>query len=234
MKKLIFALLIGVLGIVANAEQSEVRQYSLDVKNFASLQVVDGVNVVYQCSNDSAGYATFETTNDKVSMILFSNDNGTLKIQLQTDGQVVTDLPTITVRSNYLSKVENSGDSTITVISPAPSAEIKLRVIGNGTIVAKGLHATTVEGKIDTGKGRLSLQGVTQWAKFRTVGSGCIEAGDLKADKGNFLMGGTGSVDCYITGELNIKGLGSGKIYYKGTPTIKNRTLGTVKVIPVE
>jgi hypothetical protein len=234
MKKIIFALLIGVLGIVSKAAQPGARQYNLDVKDFASLQVVDGLNVVYKCSTDSAGIATFETTDDKVSMILFSNDKSTLKIQLQTDGQTVTDLPTITVRSNYLSTVENSGDSTITVLSPAPAAEIKLRVIGNGTIVAKGLHATAVQGKIDTGRGRLVLQGITQWAKFRTVGSGCIEAGELKADKGNFLIGGTGSVDCYVTGELNIKGLGSGKIYYRGTPTIKNRTLGTVKAIKVE
>ncbi len=234
MKKYFFAMLMLALGFAANAAQPELKQYKLDVKDFAELQVVDGINVVYECSADSAGYASFTTTNDKVSMILFSNDKSTLKIQLQTDGVTVTDLPTITVRSNYLSRVENSGDSTVYVNSPAPSADIKLRVIGNGTIVAKGLHSTNVEGKIDTGRGHIVLQGVTQWVKLRTVGSGSIEAGDLKAEKGNLLISGTGSVDCYVTGELNIKGLGTGKVYYKGTPTIKNRTLGTVKTIEVK
>jgi hypothetical protein len=234
MKKYIFAMLLCALGFAAKAQQAELKQYKLDVKDFAELQVVDGINVVYECSADSAGYATFETTDNKVSMILFSNDKNTLKIELQTDGAVVADLPTVTVRSKFLSKVENSGDSTIYVNSPAPSGEIKFRVIGNGSIIAKGLHATNVEGKLDTGRGHLVLQGVTQWAKLRTVGSGCIEAGELKADKGNFLIGGTGSIDCNVTGELNVKGLGSGKVYCKGTPTVKNRTLGTVKVIEVK
>jgi hypothetical protein len=146
----------------------------------------------------------------------------------------VKSLPTVYVRSSYLSKVDNSGDSVVTVISPAAGADIKMRVVGNGSIIAKGLHATCVEGKIDTGRGHIVLQGVTQWVKLRNVGAGAIEAGELKAEKGSLLISGTGSVDCYVTSDLNIKGLGSGKVYLKGSPTVKNRTLGTVKVVNVE
>lgn len=235
MKKILFAVISCILGCAYMfAADSDVKPYILNVGDFGELQVGDGINVIYVCSSDSAGYVTFDTTADKAPMILFSNDKNTLKVQLQTDGQMIKSLPTVTVRSKFLLKAENSGDSTLTVISPAAGAELKLRVIGNGTLVAKGIHATTVEGKIDTGRGHMVLQGVAQWIKLRTVGTGSIEAGDLKADNGSFLIGGTGSVDCYVTGELNIKGLGSGKVYCKGSPSVKNRTLGTVKVIDVK
>jgi hypothetical protein len=235
MKKLFTIALISLCCcFAAVADNTEVKPYAVNVGDFGELQVVDGINVIYTCSTDSAGIVTFETTADKAPMILFSNDKNALKIQLQTDGNMVKSLPTVHVRSTFLSKVDNSGDSTITVESPAASADIKLRVVGNGTIVAHGLHSTCVEGKIDTGRGHLVLQGVAQWVKLRNVGSGAIEAGNLKADKGSLLISGTGSVDCYVTSELNIKGLGSGKVYLKGTPTVKNRTLGTVKVVNVE
>ena len=46
------------------------------------------------------------------------------------------------------------------------------------------------------------------------------------------LMAGTVS-NCWFDGELTVMGLGSGKIYLKGSPTTKNRTLG-IKVIPVQ
>lgn len=212
----------------------EKQHFALNTGDFAELRVVDGLNVVYHASADSAGMVVFDATRDVAPMILVSNDKNTLKIQLQTEAVGRASLPEIHVYSSFLSGAENSGDSTLTVISPTPGARLKMRVVGNGRIIARGLHATVVEGSIDTGKGSLYLSGNTNWAKLRTVGTGSIQAGDLKGHKGSIFIGGTGSVDCYITSELTVTGLGSGKIYVKGNPKVKNRTLGTVKVINVE
>lgn len=232
MKKIIIALLA--FAAVIGMKASEPKPFCVEVQDFGELKVVDGINVVYKCSADSAGYATF-TCDPKLSpLIMFSNNKNTLKIELQPDGLPSKGLPTITVYSRFLSKAENSGDSTIRVETPAPSAEIKMVVIGNGTIVAKGLHSTTVNGRVDAGKGHLVLSGTTQWVKLRTFGTGSIEAGDLKAEKGSLTMSGTGSVDCWVTGELTVTGLSTGSVYLKGNPTIKNRTLGSVKVVNVE
>ena len=38
-------------------------------------------------------------------------------------------------------------------------------------------------------------------------------------------------MDCWVTDDLSVKGLGAGKIYLKGDPKIKNRTLGSIKVV---
>ena len=76
---------------------------------------------------------------------------------------------------------------------------------------------------------------VTQTSiKLRNAGAGTIEAANLQADEGAFTVLGTGSIDCWVTDKLSVKGLGSGKVYLKGDAEVKNRTLGTVKVVNVE
>lgn len=234
MKKILLTLATALLSAVVSSAATP-QKYTMDVKDFTALSVVDGINVIYKASTDSAGLVTFTTRPELAPMILLSNNKGTLKVQLQNDGTYfLKNLPTLTVYSAFLSKVENSGDSTVTVNSPAPSAELSLRIVGNGRIEASGLHATRIEAKTDAGKGHFALSGQASWVKLRTVGTGSIEAGALKAEKGSIFVGGTGSVDCWITGELTISGLGSGKVYLKGTPKVKNRTLGTVKVVEVK
>ena len=232
-KKLLSLAACAALALGAFSAQAQ-QKYCLDVKDFGELKVVDNINVEWRCSPDSAGLVTFSAPPEIVPMILLSNNKNTLRVELQDTDFPLKSLPTLTVYSNYLAKAENSGDSTLTVVAPPPAAEIKLRVVGNGTLVAKGLHATTVEAKIDTGRGHIVLQGNTQWEKLRTVGSGSIEAAALKAEKSSITIGGTGNIDCWVTGELTVTGLGSGKVYCKGKPNTKNRTLGTVKIIEVE
>lgn len=231
MKK-IFITIFAVCAAAVGMAQSQ--KYTVDVKDFGELKVVDGINVVWKCSADSAGLVTFTANPDMVPHILLSNNKNQLKIALQDTDFPLKGIPELTVYSNYLAKAENSGDSTLTVTTPPPSAEIKLRVVGNGRIVAQGLHATTVDAKVDTGRGQVVLQGVAQWLKLRSAGSGNIEAANLQADYGAFTVVGTGNIDCWITRELTIKGLGSGKVFCKGKPAIKNRTLGTVKVVEIE
>lgn len=220
---------------LAMATPATAADYELNVKPFEELQVVNGINVTYRCNTDSAGYVRFSCDPDISSMVLFSNNKNKLKIELSdeiTDAQRQR-LPTVTVFSVFLSKVENSGDSTVYVDTPSPAATFKARIVGNGTLIARGLHATTVEGKIATGHGHLVLAGEAQTIKLNNTGTGTIEAGTIKATTGRCSIYGTGSVDCWVTNELTVMGLGSGKIYLKGSPTTKNRTLG-IKVIPVQ
>ena len=50
------------------------------------------------------------------------------------------------------------------------------------------------------------------------------------------MLVGTGSIRCNVNdGPLSIKGSGTGKIYYRGTPTeIKSFQLGTIKAVPIK
>ncbi|MGYP002515314860 len=220
---------------MAAATPAAAADYELNVKPFDELQVVNNINVIYRCSNDSAGYVRFSCDPEISSMVLFSNNKNKLKIELSDE---ITDaqrhrLPTVTVFSSFLSKVENSGDSTVYVDTPSPASTFKARIVGNGTLIARGLRATTVEGKIATGHGHLVLAGEAQTVKLNNTGTGTIEAGTIKATIGRCTIYGTGTVDCWVTNELTVTGLGSGKIYLKGSPTTTNRTLG-IKIFPVQ
>lgn len=232
MKKIL--ILLAVMTSLVTGAQVPKQHFAVNMGDFSELRVVDAINVEYACNPDSAGYVVFDSDPSMASSILLSNDKYTLRIQLQTDGITLTRLPLVRVYSTYLNSAENSGDSTLTVNPPAPGPSLKLRVVGNGRIVAKNLKANLIEGKLDTGRGSMFLSGNTMWVKLRTVGTGSIEAGALKAEKCNIFMSGTGSVDCWVTGELTVTGLGSGKVYCKGRPKVKNRTLGTVKVVDMD
>ena len=229
MKKIFFAIASAIICVSA----SFAAPYALNMKDFTELKVVDGINVIHKCMPDSAGCVTFETSESIAPKILFSNNKNQLKIELSTDGETIKGLPTVHVYSSFLAKAENSGDSTITVITPAPASQLKLRVIGNGTIIAKDIHATQAEGKIDSGKGHVVMTGKVQNVKLSNTGTGRIEAGNLQAETGKCSILGTGPIDCSVSDELTIVGLGSGTVYVKGKPKIKNRTIG-VKVVEVQ
>jgi len=233
--KIRFFAFLSSLFITSGLTAAEPETYRLDVKDFSELQVVDDINVVHRCSTDSAGMAVFTCRPEVVSQLMFSNnDKGKLKIQVNNDDSPITDVPTITVYSNYILSVENSGDSTLTVVSPAPGAQFKARIVGNGTVVVSDIHATRVEGSLDTGRGHLVMTGKANTTKLSNIGTGRIEAGGLETDKCSVIILGTGPVDCYVTSELTVKGLGSGKVYVKGKPKIKKRSLGSVDIINVD
>lgn len=228
MKRITIALLSLTIAIATFA-----APFALNVKDFSELKVVDGINVIHKCLPDSAGWVCFDGDESIAPQILFSNDKNKLKIELANDGQPIPNLPVIHVYSSFLAQAENSGDSTLTILAPKPAASLKLRIIGNGTIVAKDIHATKAEGKIDTGKGHLVMTGKVQNVKLSNTGTGRIEAGSLQAETGKCSILGTGPIDCAVSQELTIVGLGSGTVYIKGKPTIKNRTIG-VKVVEIQ
>lgn len=218
---------------------SEVKScYTLDVHDFTQLKVDNSINVDYVCNPDSAGMATFDTTDALASLLIFSNNNkGVLTIELNTDGYKYHGLPTIRVYSSFLTKIENSGDSLVRVLSVAPCPEFSATLIGNGRLSVHDIRSTTVSGIIRTGCGTLVLNGECSKANFRNTGTGSIQADGLKARTVVCKMVGTGPIGCSVSDELAIQGMGSGKVYYRALNGIdnillKNRAIG-IKAIDI-
>ena len=63
------------------------------------------------------------------------------------------------------------------------------------------------------------------------VGTGTIQADELKADRVNCKIMGGGNIGCWATESLDVRGIGSTRIYYKGKPKIKK--VGGGKVLPL-
>lgn len=232
MKRLTLTFLASLMLVISAGAQG-VRKYEINVKEFDQLKVIEGVNVDYRQSADSAGMVCFTTTPEMAGVLMFNNNNSQLSIQIATDGIDYRGLPTVTVYSRFLVKVENSGDSLVRVLSPAATPQFKARVIGNGYLSLRGMDVSQLDVSLDTGKGVISVDGKAAQAKYTLVGTGSIQAEDLTAQKVKCTLLGTGFIGCNATDELNVVGATSGRIFYKGDPTIKNRSLG-IKLIPLD
>jgi hypothetical protein len=217
----------------AFAANAELHDYSLNVQDFSELNVTDAINVEYRCSADSAGWAFFTCEPELTNKLIFSNNKDRLRIQLSNDGEKISKLPTIVVYSSTLTKLENAGDSTVTTKQTASVPTLKIKVIGNGTIIAQNLNATSIDAGINTGCGHLVLSGVAKRVSLKNVGTGPIEAGGLHAEEGKCTVLGTGPIDCTVSDKLTVAGAGTGKVYYKGTPEVTNRSLG-IKAVRVD
>lgn len=227
---LIFALLSSVL---CNAQS--VSRYELDVKDFTELLVINGINVDYKCSSDSAGKAVFYASSDVASSIIFSN-NGKQKLEVKlTEPESPVDykdLPTVTIYSKFLTKVTNRGDSMVRIITVSSGPNFKAQLEGNGRLVVRDIDANVVEGSIFTGNGALVINGKCVYAKLNNKSVGSIQADGLTAENVKCVQIGTGYVGCAASKELTIYGA-SGKVYYSGAPQIKNRSIG-IQVISID
>ena len=229
--KIISSILLLVCCISATA--ANLVKYELKVNEFHELKVVDGINVVYSCNPDSAGLAVFTCPSDEAAAFIFNNPKGkgVLSMQLSTESIGRKNMPVVYVYSTFLTKVENSGDSLVKVLNVAKGPKFSAQLIGNGRLVVKDVKATEVNAGISTGNGTLVIAGECELAKIKLVGTGVIQADELKADEVSVKASGTGSVGVWPLESLSVSGVGSTKVYYKGEPKIKNRTLG-IKTLP--
>lgn len=217
----------------ALALSAEEADYKLEVQNFTELKVTDAINVVYHCSQDSAGWAYFRCDPSISSKLLFSNNKSCLHIQVASDGEIIVNLPTIHVYSNVLAKVENAADSTVTVLGNVMVPKFSAKLMGNGAIIVKYVETGQLSASITTGNGHIVLNsGTATTESLSSVSTGTIEAGGIKAKKVKVKLFGTGDIDCTAEETLTIYGAGSGSVYYKGEPQISNRSLG-IKALKV-
>lgn len=228
---------LAVIAAIAGTAISVCAQkslYKLDVGDFSEFKVTDGLNVEYNCSTDSAGWAYFECDPATAQTLMFTNKKNSLTIQIATEGEPGKDLPTIKIYSMTLQKVENAGDSLVRIGKTLPVREFKGSVVGNGTLVIEDLKTHKADLAIRTGNGHLVANGSTIEANLRNVGTGKLEASGLNAEQVKCNILGTGPIDCNASVSLTVTGAGSGKVYYGGSPgKISNRAIG-VKAISVD
>ena len=195
------------------------EQFKIPVGEFSELVLNDKLDVVYSTNPDSVGLVAFETKPAYASYIMTECNKGKLKIQISPDAQEVEDLPTVYVYSTFLSKVENWRNGSVTVKEIKPASKITLSTQGNGRITAAGLDATSVSLKVQSGKGFIKVSG-----KCRSL-----------EEEVECRLTGTGSAYCSPLSKLKIRGIGTGKVYYRGNPEkIEKSGLTTVKAVKDE
>lgn len=230
MKRLLHILLLAAICCAGAAAQN--KDYAINVGDFHEFTVVNNINVIYRHSADSMGMAAYTCPPSVASDITFTNKDGKLKIETNQDPSGGA-LPTITIYSLVLTKATNWGDSTVVLANVTPGAQLKLKVMGNGEIIAHNIKCTKAEASLDTGNGHIFISGKCQQARLSSISTGSIEAGNLQAAKVSCSITGTGSIDCYATEYLKVTGIASGTVYYRGNPELKNKGIG-IKVVKIK
>lgn len=229
MKRVI--LLFAIIGIWCGVVSAE--RYEVKVGDFSALKVMSSVNVDYVCSADSAGMASFTADPSMASVIGFTLAGDELRVAFTTDDLPTGPLPRVTVYSTFLTKVTNTSDSIVRVVSDLKCPTFSATQQGNGSVVVRNINAGKVDGRLLTGKGQVVLYGTTDKANYTMVGAGLIQADGLQAKEVNIKATGTGQIGCWVTDALIVKGLGSTTVYYRGNPSITKKFALGVKVEPL-
>lgn len=216
MRYVAVALMMFVSAVALHAQS---HHYELRVGDFNEVKILDNVNVIWKCNPDSTGFATFYSPSDYVdAFILSNNGKGTLKVQVSSEALSKGNIPTLCLYSDFLTYVGNYSVSSVKIINPPACALLKITQEGNGKIDAYGVKCTTLEAKLLTGKGTVTVSGECSLAKLSLTGTGEVRADELKAPEVKCSFRGTGSIFCWPEELLQTKGIGTTKIYYKGVP----------------
>lgn len=224
--------LIALIAALPHTKAESLTNYDLKIGDFTELRVSDGINVDYRHDDALAGKARFKCPSQMASAFMFTNKGGKLTVQLSPESMGIRNLPTIQVYSRYLTKVENTADSTVRVLSIKDCPKLEAKLEGNGRLVVHHVDANEVKGAMRLGHGTLVISGKCRDAKFDLTGTGVIQADDLEAENVQVNAKGTGSVGVCPEKTLSVFGLGSTTVYYTGSPEIKNRSMG-IKLSPL-
>ena len=207
--------------------------YTVEIGQFEKLKVNGNIRVVYNTLPDSTGYARYEAPLGNDNIFVFSTKaDGSLKVQPNDNQWGQKDLPVLYIYSDFISSVESYSDLSIELLNLAPCASLSINLVGNGTIYVENIKSNNVTAAITTGNGSIYLYGVCVNANYRMVGAGLISADQLRAENVKCRILGTGSIGCWPIDNLNVTGLGSTKIYYKGKPNVSKKGGGKLFELP--
>lgn len=186
---------------------------------FDRLTQSGSIDIVYKSVPDSTGIACYRSDKDFDPAIEIVNNKGRLSIK-ETAGHNLGKLPTLYVYSDYLSQVKSEGNATLDIHLSTATPVLTVSLVGNGRIVCDGVNSTDVSATITTGNGTIALRGKCTEADFKLTGTGVIQADELKAETVKCSAMGTGSIGCHAVKNLDVRGIGTTKIYYRGLPEI--------------
>lgn len=95
MKKVLSFIIISLSFLMVQAQQ--LGEYRLKIGDFTELKVLDGINIDYSSSSDSAGYAVFTCDPSIASSFIFDRNNTKLTVRLTAENPPQGPLPTVTL-----------------------------------------------------------------------------------------------------------------------------------------
>ncbi len=223
--RIFFLALLLAVGIGSASADSNV----VNIFPFDKISAKGGVKINYRCVADSAGLAVVESARGAKDVEL-NIKKGELSVKPVRESDF-SEWPEVTVYSAYLTGVSSEDNAHISAQLSTIVPEFSANVTGNGKITVGNLDCTSARASLSTGSGKIIMSGRCINATYTLVGTGSIEASALQAETVKCNVTGTGSIGCDASETLDVRGLGSTRIFYKGQPDI--RKTGAAKIFPL-
>ena len=183
----------------------------IEITGFFDIQLISG----------KEGNLTIEGEVNILPLIKTYVENGVLKISIEKNKNISTRKKLlITIPFESLNAISLVGSGEVTSNATIKSTRFSSRLTGSGDINLT-IEASAIELAL-SGSGTVKLTGKTNDLKVRLAGSGNVATDALKAENVETNVAGSGDAEVYCSNTLKARVTGSGDIYYKGNPKIKN------------
>jgi len=125
----------------------------------------------------------------------------------------------ITIVVKELKELEVAGAADIEV-KDIKTDKLALKMIGASNVKVENLKADTLRVEIP-GAGKISVDGEVKDQSVTLAGAGNFSGHQLKSKTAKVVLSGVGSVQLWVTGELDVTIAGVGSVEYYGSPAIK-------------
>jgi hypothetical protein len=212
MKHIIIIFIAGVLTIFntlwAQTERRNVDAFSAISMGVAGdCYITQGNSVNLEVEGDA----------DDLDDLITEVRNKTLYIKYRRGGwNIRRNRVTIHLITPELSEISLSGSGKVISRNRLNSDHLEIKVSGSGKMTLE-VSADDLEASI-SGSGNMEVSGTADQVELTISGSGNLEAEELRVDRYDVRISGSGRSRIYVGDELNAKISGSGSVYYTGDP----------------
>lgn len=190
-----------------------------NVGSFEKVAVSGSFDVFLVKGNE--GKLDIKIEDNLLAYLVTEVDNGKLKIKWKKGTSINTRKAVIiTVYFKDIEAVSLSGSGDIIGKDLIKSNNFEVAVAGSGDIKLD-VETNEMDAAI-SGSGDIDLEGSSENFTAAIAGSGDIDAVNLKTDKAELRISGSGGITITVINELVAKISGSGDIKYKGNPKIED------------
>ncbi len=236
MKTVLFSIIISLFGLfstqnttAATHNKTEVRTVSA---NFSGIRSEGAFDVVINNAPQD-GRITLHGDASTLSKIIVEVKHHTLIIRRKRGVCLFEDEDydkvQISLNAKNLKSIALSGSGNIVAKGVQQGASFAAVLSGSGNIKAQ---IETGEASLTmSGSGNLNLSGKADEAIITLSGSGNVKTVDLQTQDAQVVISGSGNAYIAVADNLNVTGIGSGDVHYKGNPSVDITTIGSGKLI---
>ncbi|MBK8491511.1 MAG: DUF2807 domain-containing protein [Saprospirales bacterium] len=198
----------------------------LELPSFSGIDLKISGNVVLRQGSEQ--YVEVEGQANIIDLLKLNVNNNTWDIKF-TDCVRDHDELTFYITLPEITNLDISGSGKIYGDNLFEGDNLDLRISGSGDLDL-ALDYQKLDSRI-SGSGDIRLEGDATKFDLDISGSGDYHAFNLKTEKGDVKISGSGKAEVYVTDNLDVKITGSGSVYYIGNPNLDIQITGSGKVV---